>query len=76
MPRPKVDRTMRSIRLRSDADAALVAAAQRQGRSVNEVVEQLVRAAFMAAPLAPLRTGTAIVPPSRDVPTNFKKGKR
>lgn len=43
MPRPKVDRVMRSMRLRAEVDARLVAKAEKLGISVNEAVEIAVK---------------------------------
>lgn len=44
MPRPKVARVMRSMRLRSEVDAQLVKKAKREGLSINEAVEAAVLA--------------------------------
>lgn len=43
MPRPKVDRVMRSMRLPAEVDARLVTKAERKGLSINQAVEAAVR---------------------------------
>ena len=44
MPRPKVDRVARSVRLPASVDAALVVEAGALGLSVNEAIESAVMA--------------------------------
>ena len=43
MPRPKVDRVMRSMRLRTEVDALLIKKAKSEGLSINQAVEAAVR---------------------------------
>jgi len=43
MPRPKVDRVNRSVRLPAELDAELCAAAEKAGLSVNRATEAAVR---------------------------------
>ncbi len=72
MPRPKVDRVIRSVRLRVEDDALLVAGAEATGKSVNEALAWAVQFTYgMPAP-KPIKIQRA--PIAHDVPTNFKKG--
>jgi predicted HicB family RNase H-like nuclease len=66
MPRPKVDRVMRSMRLRAEVDARLVAKAKREGLSINQAVEQAVM-------LWTATTATKKPSRSRQVQPRFKK---
>lgn len=50
MPRPKVDRGARSLRLPAELDAQLLAYAQSHGLSVNAVCEQAIRAHLTGKP--------------------------
>jgi len=50
MPRPKVDRVARSMRLTAETDAFLVAEAERLGISINEAVERAVLAWAVVLP--------------------------
>lgn len=66
MPRPKVERVMRSMRLRSEVDARLVKKAKAEGLSINQAVEAAVSAwVGQPAKRAPVR--------SRQVQPRFKK---
>ncbi len=67
------------VKLDEDTHAALIARAKAEGRSMHMQARRLIEDGLggPAEPLPlPLRTGTVITPPARDVPTNFKKGKR